>query len=193
MENVLNSIYSNSIMVQDQSNDTAKEAAVEAVHARVVAKPNFIRGSVELLVLYLLSQKDYYGYELSQLMDSLSDGVIKIPIGSLYPALYKLIEYGFISDHKEQVGKRMTRVYYHLEQPGFQRMHILITEFHPYLTILQSLRRNNFFQIKNTVVHIFYEQRYFFILLFCTSLKLYPYTFRKTLSSPYMFQLSFSP
>ena len=86
-------------MVQDQSNDTAKEAAVEAVHARVVAKPNFIRGSVELLVLYLLSQKDYYGYELSQLMDSLSDGVIKIPIGSLYPALYKLIEYGFISDH----------------------------------------------------------------------------------------------
>ena len=33
MENVLNSIYSNSIMVQDQSNDTAKEAAVEAVHA----------------------------------------------------------------------------------------------------------------------------------------------------------------
>ena len=55
MENVLNSIYSNSIMVQDQSNDTAKEAAVEAVHARVVAKPNFIRGSVELLVLYLLS------------------------------------------------------------------------------------------------------------------------------------------
>ena len=30
MENVLNSIYSNSIMVQDQSNDTAKEAAVEA-------------------------------------------------------------------------------------------------------------------------------------------------------------------
>ena len=96
MENVLNSIYSNSIMVQDQSNDTAKEAAVEAVHARVVAKPNFIRGSVELLVLYLLSQKDYYG---------------------------------FISDHKEQVGKRMTRVYYHLEQPGFQRMHILITEY----------------------------------------------------------------
>ena len=55
--------------------------------------------------------------------------LIKIPIGSLYPALYKLIEYGFISDHKEQVGKRMIRVYYHLEQPGFQRMHILITEY----------------------------------------------------------------
>ena len=57
MENVLNSIYSNSIMVQDQSNDTAKEAAVEAVHARVVAKPNFIRGSVELLVLYLQPER----------------------------------------------------------------------------------------------------------------------------------------
>ena len=79
------------------------------------------------LCLYLLSQKDYYGYELSQLMDSLSDGVIKIPIGSLYPALYKLIEYGFISDHKEQVGKRMTRVYY-LEQPD-SSVCIFLTEY----------------------------------------------------------------
>ncbi len=129
MENVLSSITPGNVLIQDSTKNAAKEAAIEAVHARVVAKPNFIRGSVELLVLYLLSQKDYYGYELSQLMDSLSDGVIKIPIGSLYPALYKLIEYGFISDHKEQVGKRMTRVYYHLEQPGFQRMHILITEY----------------------------------------------------------------
>lgn len=129
MENVLSSIAPGNVLIQDPTKDAAKEAAIEAVHARVVAKPNFIRGSVELLVLYLLSQKDYYGYELSQLMDSLSDGVIKIPIGSLYPALYKLIEYGFISNHKEQVGKRMTRVYYHLEQPGFQRMHILITEY----------------------------------------------------------------
>ncbi len=96
MENVLSSIAPGNVLIQDPTKDAAKEAAIEAVHARVVAKPNFIRGSVELLVLYLLSQKDYYGYELSQLMDSLSDGVIKIPIGSLYPALYKLIEYGFI-------------------------------------------------------------------------------------------------
>ena len=126
MENVLNSnIYGAKLLAQDSDRD--KEIA--AVQEKVNTKPNFIRGSVELLVLYLLSKKDYYGYELSQLMETLSDGVIKIPIGSLYPALYKLIEYGFISDHKEQIGKRMVRVYYHLEQPGLQRLNILVSEY----------------------------------------------------------------
>lgn len=135
MENILNGIYTSPIT----ENSAPNEAATDAIQSRVVTKPNFIRGSLELLVLYLLSQKDYYGYELTQLMDSLSDEVIKIPIGSLYPALYKFIEYGFISDHKEQVGKRMTRVYYHLEQPGFQRLNILLTEYNKVHKAISSI------------------------------------------------------
>ena len=31
-------------------------------------KSNFRRGSVELLILHLLSQQDYYGYEIFQLV-----------------------------------------------------------------------------------------------------------------------------
>lgn len=136
MENVLNSnIYGAKLLAQDSDSD--KEIA--AVQEKVNTKPNFIRGSVELLVLHLLSKKDYYGYELSQLMETLSDGVIKIPIGSLYPALYKLIEYGFISDHKEQIGKRMVRVYYHLEQPGRQRLNILVSEYNRVHNAISSI------------------------------------------------------
>lgn len=136
MENVLNSnIYGAKLLAQDSDSD--KEIA--AVQEKVNTKPNFIRGSVELLVLYLLSKKDYYGYELSQLMETLSDGVIKIPIGSLYPVLYKLIEYGFISNHKEQIGKRMVRVYYHLEQPGRQRLNILVSEYNRVHNAISSI------------------------------------------------------
>lgn len=40
------------------------------------AKSNFRRGSVELLVLHLLQEKDYYGYELSQNIKSRSNGII---------------------------------------------------------------------------------------------------------------------
>ena len=70
-------------------------------------KSNFRRGSVELMVLHLLSLRDYYGYELTQIIRQETNGVIDIPIGSLYPALYKLIDAGYISDHKEQVEKMM--------------------------------------------------------------------------------------
>ena len=67
-------------------------------------KSNFRRGSVELLILHLLSQQDYYGYEISTLIREQTNGYLNIPVGSLYPALYKLIDAGYISDYKKQVG-----------------------------------------------------------------------------------------
>ena len=92
-------------------------------------KSNFRRGFVELLVLYLLSQKDYYGYELSQTINEQSDSVLNIPVGSLYPALYKLIDAGYISDYKKQVGRRLIRVYYHIEDSGINRLSSLIEDY----------------------------------------------------------------
>lgn len=65
---------------------------------------NFRRGSVELMILYLLSKRDYYGYELSLIIKEESDNVLDIPIGSLYPALYKLIDLGHISDYQKKQG-----------------------------------------------------------------------------------------
>lgn len=92
-------------------------------------KSNFRRGSVELLILYLLSQQDYYGYELSQIIKEQSNSVLNIPVGSLYPALYKLIDSGYISDYKKQVGRRLIRVYYHIEDSGIKRLSTLIEDY----------------------------------------------------------------
>ena len=41
-------------------------------------KSNFRRGSVELLILHLLSQQDYYGYEISTLIREQTDGYLNI-------------------------------------------------------------------------------------------------------------------
>lgn len=92
-------------------------------------KSNFRRGSVELMILHLLSQRDFYGYELTLSMKKLSDGYLNIPVGSLYPSLYKLIEEGYISDYKKQVGKRLIRVYYHIEDTGIDRLQLLIDDY----------------------------------------------------------------
>lgn len=92
-------------------------------------KSNFRRGSVELMILHLLSQRDFYGYELTQSMKKLSNGYLNIPVGSLYPSLYKLIEEGYISDYKKQVGKRLVRVYYHIEESGIKRLELLVDDY----------------------------------------------------------------
>lgn len=79
---------------------------------------NFKRGTAEMLVLYLLSKEDLYGYQITQAFADKSDGIYTMLEGSLYPILYRLTEAGYISDYTTQVGKRRTRRYYHLEDKG---------------------------------------------------------------------------
>lgn len=83
---------------------------------------SFRRGVMSLVILGLLKKEDMYGYQLVQETERKSGGNIVTQEGSLYPVLYKLLDQGYISDRKVQVGKRMTRVYYHLEPAGAQRL-----------------------------------------------------------------------
>ena len=50
-------------------------------------RDNFKKGYVEMLILNFLSEKDLYGYEMTQLVIERGGGYIKIPEGSLYPTL----------------------------------------------------------------------------------------------------------
>ena len=87
------------------------------------------RGVLSLVILSLLKREDMYGYQLVQETENLSGGRIVTQEGSLYPVLYKLLEQGYISDRRVQVGKRMTRVYYHLESTGEVLLEELIREY----------------------------------------------------------------
>lgn len=89
----------------------------------------FRRGVMSLVVLALLKREDMYGYQLVHETERLSGGRLTTQEGSLYPVLYKLVDQGLISDRKVPVGKRMTRVYYHLEPAGEQRLGELIQEY----------------------------------------------------------------
>ena len=90
---------------------------------------SFRRGVMSLIILSLLNKEDMYGYQLVQETQNVSGGRIITKEGSLYPVLYKLLEQGYISDRKVQVGKRMTRIYYHLEDSGREKLQELILEY----------------------------------------------------------------
>lgn len=90
---------------------------------------SFRRGVMSLVILSLLKREDMYGYQLVQETGISSGGRLTTQEGSLYPVLYKLLDQGLISDRKVLVGKRMTRVYYHLEPAGEQRLKELIQEY----------------------------------------------------------------
>ena len=90
---------------------------------------SFRRGVMSLVILALLKREDMYGYQLVQETARSSGGKISTQEGSLYPVLYRLLDQGLISDRKVQVGKRMTRIYYHIEPAGEERLRELIHEY----------------------------------------------------------------
>lgn len=90
---------------------------------------SFRRGVMSLVILALLKREDMYGYQLVQETANSSGGKLTTQEGSLYPVLYRLLDQGLISDRKVQVGKRMTRIYYHLEPAGDERLKELVREY----------------------------------------------------------------
>ncbi len=97
--------------------------------APINGQGNFQRGVASLVILALLKKEDMYGYQLVQEFERGSGGRLATQEGSLYPVLYKLLDQGYISDRKELVGKRMTRIYYHLEPEGKAYLADLIREY----------------------------------------------------------------
>lgn len=90
---------------------------------------NYRRGVAPLIILGLLRREDMYGYQLVQETEKTSGGRITTQEGSLYPVLYKLEDQGYISSRRVTVGKRMTRVYYHLEPAGEDLLKQLTQEY----------------------------------------------------------------
>lgn len=94
-----------------------------------MARPtnNFFK--LEMLILKILEVEDCYGYQIVQLLNELSNQRINVKEGTMYPILYRLIDGQYISDEKVLVGKRLTRVYYHIEPKGKRYLNELHNEY----------------------------------------------------------------
>ena len=78
----------------------------------------FLNGIADLLILFLLSEGDKYVYEISKTIAEKSGGLLILSQNTIYTATYKLENEGLISEYSKTVGKKRTRVYYHLEEEG---------------------------------------------------------------------------
>ncbi len=55
-----------------------------------------LQGTVELLVLKTLSWGPMHGYGIASWIESITDDVLRVEEGSLYPALYRMSKKGWI-------------------------------------------------------------------------------------------------
>src|SRR5678816_462127 len=76
------------------------------------------KGSAELLILSLVEDQPRHGYDIGQLIEQRSDGVLRFNVASLYPLLYRLEKRGWIQGRwVEKAGQRRRR-YYRLTAEG---------------------------------------------------------------------------
>jgi len=77
-----------------------------------------LKGILPVIILKMLSNhRKMYGYMIMLTVKDLSDDKIVIKEGSLYPALQKLKEAGFVEMETENIGKRV-RHHYFLTETG---------------------------------------------------------------------------
>jgi len=77
-----------------------------------------LRGSLDLLVLKTLSLEPIHGWGISQRVQQISDGVLEVNQGSLYPALQRLEKAGLITSEWGVTDNNRRARYYRLTAAG---------------------------------------------------------------------------
>ena len=99
------------------------------------------RGSLELIVLHLLSPGEAYGYEIVSRLTADSDGALAVSDGTLYPVLYRLERAGFVAVRWETPARGVPRKYYRLTDTGRQELARLTHEWTTFAGALTKLLR----------------------------------------------------
>lgn len=80
-------------------------------------KNELTRGTVEIVILKLLSEQAMYGYEMIKQVNQRTNGYFEWREGSLYPCLHKLESQGLIEACWQEAGGK-SRKYYALTPKG---------------------------------------------------------------------------
>jgi PadR family transcriptional regulator PadR len=82
------------------------------------AAPALLQGTLDLLILHSLQRGKLHGYAIAQTIHLLSDEVLKVEEGSLYPALYRLELDGAISSEWGLSENNRKAKYYSITRHG---------------------------------------------------------------------------
>jgi transcriptional regulator len=87
------------------------------VRESTIVDSRLLSGAVEMLMLEVISHGPTYGYEITQTVESRSQGYFELKEGSLYPALHRLEEQKLVKSSWQEVDGRR-RKYYDLTATG---------------------------------------------------------------------------
>jgi PadR family transcriptional regulator PadR len=97
------------------------------------------RGTIELVLLTLLADRERYGYEIVAAIEEWSGGKLEVRDGTLYPVLYRLEEAGFIEPRWETPERGVPRKYYRITPAGKEEHDRLAAEWREFAAGLNAI------------------------------------------------------
>ncbi|MCD8097456.1 MAG: PadR family transcriptional regulator [Lachnospiraceae bacterium] len=97
-----------------------------------------LSGSMGMMILQLLSEKDMYGYEMIEALRSRSQNVFELKAGTLYPLLHGLEEKYFLTSYEREVQGK-TRKYYQITKAGRKQLERKKEEWETYSQAVSSV------------------------------------------------------
>jgi len=109
-----------------------------------IINKEFLKGVLKPLILKVLQNKTkMYGYEITQEVEKLTSGKIKLSFGGLYPILHSLEAEGIVLTETVNVDNRI-RKYYYLTNSGNKKANERIKELEEFVSTIQSVLNHKF-------------------------------------------------
>jgi len=84
-----------------------------------MSKPSdLVQGTLDLLIMKILALEPLHGWAISQRLKQVSGDVLQVSDGSLYPALHKLEQEGWIQSEWKPSDNNRRAKYYSLTRAG---------------------------------------------------------------------------
>jgi PadR family transcriptional regulator PadR len=81
-----------------------------------------VQGTLDMLILKVLAREPMHGYGIAQSIQRISDEVLRVEEGSLYPALHRLELDGMIDSEWGQSANHRRAKYYRLSARGRKQL-----------------------------------------------------------------------
>jgi PadR family transcriptional regulator, regulatory protein PadR len=92
-------------------------------------RSEFLPGTLDLLILKTLSLGPMHGYGIAQRIKQVSDNVLTVEEGSLYPALQRLLLQNFLKAEWRQSDTNRRARYYSLTALGRKHLGVEVSQF----------------------------------------------------------------
>jgi len=87
-------------------------------------KSDLPQGTLDLLILKAVAVQPVHGYAIAQRLEQVSRGIVQVPEGSLYPALHRLENRGFLAAEWKKTETGREAKFYRLTRKGRKQLEV---------------------------------------------------------------------